>query len=78
MSYERPTCDAFVAYMLRWGVDIDVKISTIVNDLGLAEVGGNGMGVYNGRVNKNERRKGSAYRLVLGKGDRTYRLIQLV
>lgn len=77
MTYHRPTCDAFVAYMLSHGLDIDVGSATIVRDLGLVEAGGNGMGPYGGRVNKNERSKGSAYRLVLGRAAGTYRLIQL-
>jgi hypothetical protein len=73
----RPTCDAIVKYMLHVGLGIDVPAATILQYLGLAEVGGNGMGPYNGRVNKSELRKGSSYRLVLGRAVGSYRLIQL-
>ncbi len=77
-DFSRPTCDALVAYMLdTWGLNIDAPAATIMHALGLAEVGGNGMGPYNGRVNANEQRKGSAFRLVLGAATGTYRLIQL-
>lgn len=78
VTYQSPTCDAIVAYMLAHGLNIDVAIQTIMRDLKLTEVGGSGIGPYNGRVNKSERCKGSAYRLVLGKIAGTYRLIQLV
>jgi hypothetical protein len=74
----RPTCNRFVEYMLRWGLNVDVEISTIMRDMALSEVGGNGIGPYNGRVNQNELRKGSSLRLVLGKAKNTYRLINLL
>jgi hypothetical protein len=64
--------------MLRQGLNIDVDSSTILWALGLTEVGGGGMGPYPGRVNSNERRKGSKYRLVVGVQANTYRLIELV
>ena len=76
-AFNRPTCDALVAFMLRHGLDYDISASAIMQALGLAEAGGNGMGPYNGRVNKNELRKGSSLRLVLGKAPGTYRLIAL-
>lgn len=78
MTYQSPTCDRFVAYMLRWGLDVDVEIRAIMQTMMLTEVGGSGIGPYAGRVNRSERAKGSAYRLVLGKAVNTYRLIQLV
>jgi hypothetical protein len=76
-AFSRPTCDLLVAYMHTYGLDIDVPAEVIMRKLGLAEVGGNGMGPYNGRVNKNELSKGSSLRLVLGKTKGTYRLIML-
>ena len=77
MRYPSPTCEAFVTYMLTHGIDVDVAVATIMQAMGLAEVGGSGIGPYNGRINRNEFRKGSGYRLVLGRAKNTYRLINL-
>ena len=78
VKYPSPTCDAFIDYMLSHGLDVDVDIATIMRDMGLVEVGGNGIGPYNGRVNRRELYKGSSLRLVLGKLKNTYRLINLI
>ena len=75
--YRRPTCDALIAYMLGWGLNIDVPVEQIMQDMSLVMVGGNGFGPYPGRINQNELRKRSAYRLVVGKAEKTYRLIAL-
>lgn len=72
-----PSCDAIVAYMLQWGLDIDVHVDLIMRDNGLALAGGGGMGVYSGRINKNEVRKGTGYRLVPGARPNTYRLTKI-
>lgn len=79
---KRPSCDAIVYYMLAWGLDVDVSTEIIMHDNGLALAGGGrvdgkggGLGPYAGRVNKNEGRKGSGYRLVPGRQPNTYRLI---
>ena len=77
MSYRRPTCDAIVAYMLTWGLDHDVPVDQIMHDNNLALAGGGGMGVYSGRVNKNEGYKQTGLRLVPGASPNTYRLIKI-
>ena len=77
MSYRRPSCDAIVEYMLSWGLDSDVPVDTIMHDNNLALAGGGGLGVYSGRVNKNEGRKQTGLRLVPGVLPNTYRLIKL-
>ena len=77
MSYRRPSCDAIVAYMLAHGLDMDLPIDQIMTDNNLALAGGGGMGVYSGRVNKNEGRKKSGLRLVPGALPNTYRLIKI-
>lgn len=81
---KRPSCDAMVDYMLAWGLNIDVSVEVIMRDNGLAlagggrvDGGGGGLGPYAGRINKNERQKGSSYRLVPGLSEKTYRIIQL-
>jgi len=72
-----PSCDAIVAYMLAWGLDVDVSVEIIMHDNNLAMAGGGGIGVYSGRVNKNEGRKGTGYRLVPGHKPNTYRIIKI-
>jgi hypothetical protein len=78
MKYPRWNCEAFIDYMLSQGLNVDVPTRIILGSLGLMEVGGGGMGPYSGRVNSNERRKGSKYRLVVGVDPNSYRLIELV
>lgn len=63
--------------MLTHGLGCDVHVDKIMHDNGLALAGGGGLGVYTGRVNKNEGRKGSGLRLVPGVLAGTYRLIKI-
>jgi len=77
VSHRSPSCDAIAAYMLAHGLDTDVSIDAIMRDNNLALAGGGGMGVYSGRVNKNEAHKGTGFRLVPGALSNTYRLIKL-
>lgn len=78
IKYPRPSCEKFVDYMMYHGLNIDVPVREIMFGLGLMEVGGGGIGPYSGRVNSNEKRKGSKLRLVVGVEANTYRLIELV
>lgn len=77
VKYPRWNCEKFIDIMLFYGLNEDVPVSEIMFSLGLMEVGGGGMGPYPGRVNRNERQKGSRYRLVVGMEPNTYRLIEL-
>jgi hypothetical protein len=77
VKYPRWNCEKFIDLMLFFGLNEDVPVSEIMFSLGLMEVGGGGLGPYTGRVNSNERRKGSRYRLVNGLEPNTYRLIEL-
>ena len=77
VKYPRFSCEKFVDYMLHYGLNADVPVRDIMYALGLMEVGGGGLGPYSGRVNANEKRKGSHYRLVVGLEPNTYRLIEL-
>jgi len=63
--------------MMHYGLNVDVAGSKIIYDMGLVEVGSAGMGPYPGRININEQRKGSPYRIVLGELKSSYRLIRL-
>ena len=78
VKYPSPTCEAFISYMLMHGLHVDVDVPIIMEGMGLAEVGWNGIGPYAGRVNRNEMSKGSPYRLVLGRRKNTYRLTAIV
>jgi len=79
ISWPSPTCDNIVEYMLTvHGLNVDVVTEEIMQAMNLVMVGGNGFGPYPGRVNKNEARKGTPYRLVPGAKNKSYRLIELL
>jgi hypothetical protein len=72
-----PTRDAIVAFMLSKGIDVDIDVETILFELGLAYTGGGGFGVYTGRINAHEQRKGSKLRIVPGCLRKSFRLTQI-